>query len=417
MPLFSTEGANSVLDPSNPTPSPRIVLLGTSHKTANLDFREKFAVRLDGARDFPLAAGLREHSVLQTCNRVELYGTMTPEGRANSILESLGYETAEGFYLKSDLDAISHLFNVAIGLDSVALGEGQILRQVRAAGIKARASGSAKSVLAPLFDAAYTSGVRVRSKYQSGSETKSQSEVALRFALERFDGVPSDVLVAGTGETARLAALQVKGAKIHLLTNRRGGTRLIPNSVRVTRKSLRSAIARCALVVCATRRSTYVISAKDIPDRRRRVVLDLGFPRNVDPRVKSLRSVELIDLDDVAFFAGQSKASVKPAPAQRAVEAEAVRFYAWLTATRLNPALASIYKWAERVRADETSSAIRRLHRLSEREHKVVEVMSRRIVSRLMAPHAEFVKGDSSPKAQSEKLRLLEEIFPVDAGA
>ena len=393
---------------------PRIVLVGASYRTADIDFRERFAGKLKGIGGIAQTAGLREYAVLQTCNRVELYGSTGPDWGADSIIGQLGYGKPEGFYLKSNLDAIIHLFSVAAGLVSVAIWESQISRQVRAAGLQERTSGNARSCLTPLFDAAYSSSDRVRKRFQLASGGQSLSEVALRFAFGRLEGAPSDVLVVGTGETARLAALRLKGAKIHLLTRRRGGGRLIPGSVRVAKKSLRNVIAKCELVICATKNASHVITVKDIPDTGKRVLLDLGFPRNIDPAVRSMHSADLIDLDDVASLAGRDNVDSKLGPARKAIEAEAVRFYAWLTATRLNPALASIYRWAERVREDEAATALRRLPKLSEQERKVVEVMSRSLVSRLMAPHAEFVKGDSSPEDQQKKLRLLEEIFPVD---
>lgn len=414
MSLFPAGETNSALISSRDNISPSITLLGTSHNTANVDFRERFSDKLKGFHNVALAAGLGEFSILQTCNRVELYCSTGAGRGAYPIVDSLGYKTLKGFYVKNNLDVVIHLFSVASGLDSVALGEGQISRQVRAAGRQARTAGNAKSILTPLFEAAYTSSVRVRRRHRVGLKGLSLSEIALRFALGRLGAVPSNVLIAGTGETARIAALELKGARIHLLTSRRGGGKLIPGSVRVTRKALPKVIAKCELVVCATKHAGYVISRKDIPTMGRRVMLDLGFPRNIDPSVRSLRSVELVDLDDVAPVTSQDNGSMKLAPAQKAVEAEAIRFYAWLTATRLNPALASIYKWAERVRDYETSAALRRLPKLSEQERRVVEVMSRRLVSKLMAPHAEFAKGDSSPEDQETKLRLLERIFPVD---
>jgi glutamyl-tRNA reductase len=157
-----------------------------------------------------------------------------------------------------------------------------------------------------------------------------------------------------------------------------------------------------------------VFSKGNIPDTGRRVVVDLGFPRNVDPEVRSLKSVELLDLDDIASLASRSNDGAKLTPARKAVEAEALRFHRWLIATRLNPALASIYMWAEHVREDEAASALRRLPSLSDKERRVVEVMSRRLVSKLMAPHAEFAKGDVSPSSQAQRLRLLEKIFAVE---
>jgi glutamyl-tRNA reductase len=395
--------------------SSKIALVGTSYRTAPLDFREDFAKRLARIEAVATASGLREFSVLQTCNRVELYYSLTGNGESTEfMIRQLGYDDLEGLYVKHDLEAIEHLFNVATGLDSVAVGEGQILRQVRSASLQARASGNSKSVLSPLFDSAYTSSIRIRRRFHTSTEAGSLSELALRFAIERLGKKPSNVLVVGTGETAKLTALQLGGAKIHILTNRSLPRPLPPNSVRVSTKSLSAAIAKCELIISATRRAGYVLSKADIPDIGRRVVVDLGFPRNVDPEIRSLKSVELLDLDDIASLASQSNEGAKWAPARKAVEAEAIRFYGWLTATRLNPALASIYRWAEHVREDEAALALRRLPLLSEKERRIVEIMSRRLVSRLMAPHAEFAKGDVSPSDQKERLRLLEKIFAVE---
>jgi glutamyl-tRNA reductase len=339
------------------------------------------------------------------------------EGSTGFITRRLGYTSPKGFYVKQDLGAIRHLFNVAAGLDSIAVGEDQILRQVRSASLRARASGNARSVLTPLFDSACTSGERVRNQIGMASGRPSLTEIALKFAFDRVGRTPSNVLVAGTGVTAKLAASRLSEARVYFLTSRRGLRQLLPNAVRVNRKSLRGVIDRCELIVSGTRRAGYVFSKGDFPETGRRVVLDLGFPRNVDPAVRSLGSVELIDLDDVASLASKSNVPTKLSRAHKAVEAEATRFYSWLTATRLNPALASIFRWAEDVREKEASSALRRLPRLSDKERRVVEVMSRRLVSRLMAPHAEFVKGGSPVTDQAERLQLLEEIFPMDTQA
>lgn len=415
MTFHSGRGTARTLDHLHADATSRVILLGTSFKTADIGFRERFAEKLEDGKGFASTAGLSEFSVLQTCSRVELYCSFNEKGGdADSIKSSLGFDSSKGYYVKRDLDAIRHLFQVAAGLDSVAVGEGQILKQVRFAGLQSRASGNAKSVLTPLFDSAYTSGVRIRKRFHLALGAPSLSEIALDFALRRLGKTPSNVLMIGTGETARLAVRRLGSAKIHLLTNRSGISRLFPNSVRVSEKSLGRAIAKCELIVSATRRPGYVFSRSNIPDRGGKVILDLGFPRNVDPTVRSLRSVELIDLDDVASLAVKPNDTAKLAAAQMALEAEASRFNMWLTATRLNPALASMFRWAEGVRESETGIALRRLPELSTRERSVVEALSKRLVSKLMAPHAEFAKGVESAPDQVERLRLLEKIFSVD---
>lgn len=412
---MSGTDATSISPMAEANENSEIILLGTSFKTAGIGFREKFAAALMREEGLGSLVGLREFSVLQTCNRVELYCFLKGDGSSvESILNQLGCDSQEGLYIKRGLDAIRHLFNVAIGFDSVAIGEDQILRQVRSAGLRAGATGNAKSILTPLFDSACTSSMRIRKRFRIASEGHSLSEIALNLAIERLGRKPRDVLIAGTGETARLAALRLRGARIHLFTNRRKPMWLPQNSVKVGRKSLSTTIAKCQLIVSATRRSNYLFSRKDIPVVGRRVILDLGFPRNVDPAVRSLGSVELIDLDVIASHVAKSHVHAISPPAQNALEAEAIRFQSWLTATRLNPTLATMFKWAEQVREDETASALRRLPGLSGRERRVLETLSRRLVSRLMAPHAEFAKENPSSVDQAGRLRLLEKIFQSD---
>ncbi len=403
-------------DPSGGAGAPSVVLVGTSFRTAGIALRERVARRLVKISESEFqrgAGGVSEISVLETCNRLEVYLACTrPREASTSLIDRLGEPgtPSGGFYTKTGFDAIRHLFRVASGLDSVVIGEEQILQQVREAGKTARTSGQAKSILSSLFDAAYSSGRRVRESYEVSSANRSVSSFALKRALRELGRRPAKVLLIGSGETAKLAAIRLKESKVYLLSGRRNVSDRFPKATRIPRRMLREVSSKCDLIVAATRHSGYVLTKRALPDKRRTVVLDLGFPRNVDPALKDSRLVRLYDLDDIAAWARSVKHSNLVA-AERMVEEETKKFSSWLTASRLTPTLANIFKWAEKIREEETIAALRRLPELSPHEKSIVEAMSKRLTGKLLSPHATFAKQTGDGGNQSERLLLLESIF------
>jgi glutamyl-tRNA reductase len=137
------------------------------------------------------------------------------------------------------------------------------------------------------------------------------------------------------------------------------------------------------------------------------VLLDLSFPRTIDPAFKDCRHITLYDLDDLAAKVGAAASE----SARSLVEDEVSRFTKRLIATRFSPSLANLYVWAEELRNSEVQTALRRLTRLSDREKQVVDVLSRRLVSKLLAPAAVFASGSSESFPQQDRLRALLEIF------
>lgn len=396
--------------------APSIVLVGTSFRTADIDSRERIAKRLSEIPGPGIRVGngrIFESSVLETCNRLEVYIACSSHSEvAKWMMTRLAGDGAppESFYVRTGIDAIRHIFRVASGLDSPVLGEEQILQQVREAGKTARTSGQAKSILSSLFDAAYSSGKRIRESYVASAANRSVSAFALRRALRELGYRPSNVLLIGSGETAKLAAVRLKGSKVYLLSGRRDVEGRFPNAERVSRRRLREVAGKCDLIIAATRHDGYVLNKRDVPERRRMMVLDLGFPRNVDPSLKDSRFVKLYDLDAIAEWALALRHR-ENAPAERMVEEETRRFDAWLTASRLTPTLAKIYRWAERIREEETLAALRKLPRLSSHDKAVVEALSKRLTGKLLSPHANFAKEVGGREDQSERLLLLESIF------
>ena len=390
-----------------------IVLFGTSFKTSSLAFREALAARLSReSTTLPHLLGLKEYAQLVTCNRIEILmsagSAKTVERSFLAWLSSTPGMRPDSIYVYQDVDAIAHLFRIASGLDSMVVGEEQILTQVRDAGIAARTSKSSRGILSALFDASVNVGKRVRGALKGTDE--SVSSMALRFSLDRLTNAPRNVLLIGTGKTTRLAANQLDGARLYVAT-RRASLPSFSRAKLISHKDLRRVAARCDLIISATKHRGYVLKKGDL-DGRRRVILDLAFPRNVDPELNA-GCTEVYNLEDLAkLFA--SRPPSPGAETQRAEElvlAEAKSFSRWLLASRQSSALSRVYRWAESTRREETDAALRRLPRLSERERKVVEAMSKRLVSKLLAPPTSFVKSSSPELPQDQRLDVVQRIF------
>ncbi len=391
---------------------PAVVVVGTSFKTSSLAFRESLSRRLP--KDTAALArlcGASECGQLVTCNRIEFFlasESAEESGRAllSWVAETPGFEPGS-VYVRAGVDAISHIFKVASGLDSMVVGEDQILSQVKQAGVGARTSGTSKGTLSALFDAAAGAARKARAALDPDGE--SVSSAALRFALGRLPRPPRSVLLIGTGKTARLAADRLKGARLYVAT-RRSVPRSFPTYTVVRQKDLERVARRCDLIVCATRRRGYVLREGDLGVGRR-VILDLAFPRNVDPSLAKGKT-ELYNLEDLARVFAPAPAPTRGREmAEEIAASEAERFSRWLLASRQSPALSRLYRWAESTRKAEAEAALRRLPGLTAREKKVVESMSRRLVSKLLAPATSFAKSSTADFPQDQRLELVDRIF------
>src|SRR2546422_3713986 len=383
------------------------VVVGVSYRNSSIAYRERLDRLLD-ARDWTRVAQADEWALVRTCNRIEfVLATSTPAAAAERLSRWVRKELGQTrFYVLEGHSAIAHLFRVASGLDSMIVNEGQILDQLRAAGRQARMAGSSKAVLSPLFDAAVSAGAAAKSTLKGGSD--SVASLGLALAIKKLGHKPNDVLLVGTGKMSKIAAAKLQGSRIHVVSKRSN----LPSSLRlVPERKIRDVLRRCELVVCATNHRGYAIDAEDVGDsKKKRVIVDLAFPRNVDPSVRSNPGVELLDLDDIARYASRLRFR-GTSRAERLVEQEASRFEIRLKASRLSPELPALFRWAEAMRSKETDAALRRLGRLSPRDRRIVEALGRRITSKMLAKPAAFVKSSSQDLPQEERMRLLRAVF------
>ncbi len=379
------------------------VAVGVSHHTAPVGLRERFAVASSRMPEVLAAARARaggEAMLLSTCNRVEWYlAAPHPEEAAAS---ASAFFLAEGdassraaVRVRYGADAVRHLFRVTSGLDSMLIGEAQILGQVRAAFAAARAAGTAGTHLDALLRAALEAGRRVRRESGIGRAADSVPRAAVTHARRVLGALAGRrVLVIGAGQMAEaiVRALARAGCDHVVIANR------TPEAARLLAAEAGGAVGcfdrledevRRADIVIASAASPRVILGADqiaaaIGGRRSPLlVVDIAVPRNVDPRSRELAGVHLYDIDDLQGAGSALSGSPLAERAERLVEAEVAAFLRARAARSAAGAIAAACAEAEAIVEQEWARARSRLA-LGPAEEDVVRAVLRRVARKIL---------------------------------
>lgn len=383
-----------------------LLVVGCNHHSADLGLLERLAVSADelpkALRSLTDLEHVNEAAVLSTCNRVEVYATVS---RFHPGLQDLRAWLAErGDIHPQDLDevqysyhderAAAHLYAVAGGLDSMIVGERQIALQVKQAMEVARHEGTARRVLQRLFSQAVSVGRRLRNETAISEGASSMVDVgleAVRSSFGRpFAGARVAVLGAGVvgGLTAdRLAALEVGHVDVWNRSPdkaRRLADR-VDGSV-VAYDELQPAVAAADIVVCTTGASQPILSADlvaEVMSERSRplFLLDLAVPRNVDPGCADLDNVELFDVASVRELADHGVTGEVVEQARAIVDEEAERFQAWTRASLVEPTIRDLRAQAEQVRVGELERLSAKLSTLDDKEREAVESLTKGLLN------------------------------------
>jgi glutamyl-tRNA reductase len=417
-----------------------VLALGVSHRRAPVELLERLAIpeeeepkayrRLEGLD------GIRGSVVLSTCNRVEVYAEVPLYHQGFQDLKRFltehtevpVEELAEPLYSHYEDDAAEHLFSVAAGLDSMVLGEPQILAQVRAAVRRAQAEGAAGHALADLFRRAVRAGRRVRAETGVGASPAVFVEAGAEIAAQHLGWLEDrSALVVGSGEMAKLAARTLRR---HDVGNMAVISRRPVRAERLARVvgarhgglvELEQWLAGADVVMSSTAATGAVITAGAV--RRARggsdrtlFVLDLAVPRDVEPEVGALPGVALADIDDLReTVAGRRGDVTDEVRAAREIVAEETRRYGVARRTaRLAPLIEALHARGEEIRTEEVRRLASRLAALSEREREAVDGLTRRIVRRLLHDPVVRLKDLSGRGAGEPTARTVAELFRIE---
>jgi len=423
-----------------------ILAIGLNHKTAPVEVRERLAFTASRLRQALSAlaecragqdGALRESAILSTCNRTEIYALAEDTARGREYLvrflsEQQGLVPAQfesPLYTYEDEGAVAHLFSVAAGIDSMIVGENEILGQVRQAYSLASASKAIGPVLARLFRKSITVGKRARTETTISRDAISISYAAVELAKKVFEDLGGcRALVVGAGETSELTLKS-------LIENGIGEVSVINR----TRRKAEAIARQCGGQVVGFGRIAQALSSADIvisstaaphpvirPEAVERamalrqerplLLVDIAVPRDVDPEVGRIDNVHLYDIDDLEkVVEANLERRRREIPKVRAIiHREQTDFMAWFRALEVLPTIASLRGRAEEIRLAELQKALRRLGPLPEQQRSIVEALSLGIVNKLL--HSPIVNLKERANGQESRLyaMVIRELFALD---
>ena len=416
-----------------------LVLVGVNHTTAPIEVRERLSIpaaRLaDAVRSLTQQPGVREAMIVSTCNRVE-FVTRRDAGDAASYDESdtgllrllhenfaIPAETVEPhLYEYRGREAVRHLLRVASSLDSMVVGEPQILGQVKEAYSVAREAGAVAGVLEPLLQRAFSVAKRVRTETQIGSSSVSIASVAVELARKIFGSLEGKtVLLVGAGKMSELAARHlIQQGVTQILVANRTQERAAQIAGQIARQismqiandaaaiacgaevipfdRLHEQAGRADIVITSTGADHHIFTrahGQQLLDQRRHrpmFFIDIAVPRDVDPRMNEVEGCFVYDIDDLQQVAAAHLAdrSRESAAAEKIIAAEVEKYHEHLQSRGAVPAIVALQQNADALRLAELERAAKRLGPLTAEQQEALDAMTRSLTAKLL--HAQIVE-------------------------
>ena len=415
----------------------QLVAVGINHTSSAISLRERLAVTTDAVPELStrLRDRVAEAFVLSTCNRVELYAVCGHEASGADLLRDVLAAHArlepmtvrDVSYAYGHESAVTHLLRVAAGLDSMVLGENEILGQVRRALGVAREAGMTGPILDRLVEAALACGKRVRTVTSLGRNAESMTAVGLRLLARARGGLDdTHIVVLGAGETASQVIAQlgsITTARVTVVNRTRAHALALATSPNVTAISwddLGASLATADVLIGCTASpapllyASTISQARALANGRGLVCLDLGVPRDIDPSVGSLPGVTLIDVDRL-----REEATVRGAErtrevtrAESIVSEEVDRYMDWWRARGVTSTVARLHARADAIRRGELDRALARLPGLTPSARSVVGELAARVVAKLLHEPTLALKRD--PEGANMAI-VVERLFALEA--
>ncbi|PZR59502.1 MAG: glutamyl-tRNA reductase [Candidatus Meridianibacter frigidus] len=420
-----------------------LVCLGLSHHTAPLEVRERhtfpasrMAEALIALRDYE---AVKEAAMLSTCGRLEIYAELddyeSGVTQLKAFLENFRHGDVDDLenYLYTLLgrQAVEHLFRVSTGLDSMLIGEAEILGQVKDAYVQAQAAQSLGTTLHKLFREALNAGKLARSQTHIGNESVSIATAAIELARSHIgDLAQRSVVVIGAGKMAKIAARRLReaGATQLYVTNRtiaraQDLVAQIGYGDAIDLPGLGDAVAACDLVVTSTGAPDFVLTKENVAAAMARrphqpiLIIDIAVPRDADPQIAELENVSLVDVDGLRNSVDSTLQSRRAAipMVEEIIDEYIERFNQWYQGRTAVPVIASLTRKAEAIRQAEMERLFARCPDLSERNRMLVTGMSLKIISRLLHNVVTRIRDKAVTNYDEAQMhaRMLDELFDL----
>ena len=417
----------------------KVLVAGLNHNTADIEVREKVAFNgsklQEGLVELKNLPHVDEVVILSTCNRMELYAGVKDTEKASESIKIFISEfhnidrslLDKAIYVYDDVDAVRHIFRVASSLDSMVIGEPQILGQLKEAFEFALEKKTTGILLNKLMKKAISVAKRVRSETRIAENAVSISFAAVELAKKIFTDLSAKVfMLLGAGEMAELAAkhLMSNGVKEVIVANRRyeracelakefsGRPVALDNFLRE--------MVHSDIVICSTGAPNYIVvkeqMQKVMKERKQRQVfiIDISVPRNIDPKINDLDNVYLYNIDDLQGIvdANMFERQKEAEKAERIIEEEIEPFFQWLSSLDSVPTIVALREKMEKIKNDEMEKLLNRLPDLDEKQRKAIEYMASSIVNKLIHPPTIALKKDSEDRDLI--VAIIKKLYEID---
>jgi len=419
-----------------------LLLVGVNHKTAAVGLRERLAgliPNLEAAyRSLKTFPEIAEIILYGTCNRVEFLCVAAEPAEALDRLraflsrdpEVAPAELEESLYVHQGPEAVRHLFRVAASLDSMVLGEPQILGQIKEAYRQATEHQATGPILNRLLHKTFSVAKRVRTETGIGDHAVSVSYAAVSLARKIFGELTGmTVLLVGAGEMAELALEHLRGQKVGriVVANRtlERGLRLAERyrGEAVSLEELEAQLLSTDILISSTGSETYLLQRDQVKAAMRRrkqrplFLIDIAVPRDLDPAINDLDNVYLYNIDDLQEVVeqGWQRRQQEAARAERLVAAETVKFEDWLQTLEVYPTIIALREKAGAISQAELKKTLGQLGPVSEEQLLALEVLLNSVTQKLLHDPIIFLKRDHSmKKSPHRELDLVRRLFNLD---
>ncbi len=417
----------------------KILILGVNHKTAPVEIRERLAFTNDPGTPYRALAvieGCEEFCFLSTCNRVEvIFVSSTPQETELKIRDflfnkSMSYEEAGRYvYLHQGEEAILHLFRVGASLDSMIIGEPQILGQLKQAYRDAAERSCTGMILNRLLHKAFSVAKRIRTETEIGSSAVSISYAAVELAKKIFGNLNNKrAMLVGAGEMAELAAQHLMNQGVaEIVVANRTFERAVNlarcfNGKPVSLEEFIPQLEQVDILISSTGSPELILHSGDVkPLMRKRhnkplLLVDIAVPRDLDPRLNDLDNVYLYSIDDLNNVVDINKAErdKEAVHAERIVNEETLKFMLWLGSMEVTPTIVAIREKAETIRRAELEKTFSGIGHLSDKEKKAIEKMTSAMMNKILHHPIVYLKKNDSHKDKKIKLAMVRKFFNLD---
>ncbi|MBD7943714.1 MULTISPECIES: glutamyl-tRNA reductase [Psychrobacillus] len=417
------------------------LVVGVNYRTAPVEIREKLSfieAELPNAMQaLQEQKSILENVIVSTCNRTEIYATVdqlhTGRYYVKQFLANwfdIPMENLSRYlFIHEDNEANNHLFRVTAGIDSMVLGETQILGQVKKSFLSGQENGTTGTIFNQLFKQAVTFAKRAHAETSIGENAVSVSYAAVELGKKIFGSLNhKHVVILGAGKMGELAIQNLHGSgaeKVTVINRTYEKAKELASKFEGNAKpmdELQCALLEADILISSTGATEYVIDYElmQFVDRLRKgkplFMVDIAVPRDLDPQIGDLPNVFLYDIDDLQGIVEANLAERERAAAQinKMIETEIEQFNEWVTTLGVVPIISALRQKANRIQVETMSSIENKMPNLTDRERKILNKHTKSIVNQLLKEPILQAKELSTSKNPAEQLQLFQQIFGIE---